>query len=71
MLDRVERRKLMVLEHDLALRVNGEADVEEAVRKGFMPRLGLGHDEHVPVTCEVAQEPRLGRECRSPSRERM
>ena len=50
----------MVLEHDLALRVDGEADVEEAVREGFVARLGLAHDEHVPLPGEIAQKTRLG-----------
>src|SRR5207302_6591521 len=29
---------------------------EEAVRERYVPRLGLAHDERLPVTREVAQE---------------
>ena len=49
-----------MLEHHLAIRVYGEADIEEAVGEGFVARLGLGHDEQLPLAGEVAQKPRLG-----------
>src|SRR3712207_7430560 len=41
-LDRVERRELVVLQDDLALRVEHEADVEEAIWEGLMAGLWIG-----------------------------
>ncbi len=58
-LDRIERRQLVVLEDDLARGVEHEADVEETVFPIRMLRLGLGHDEDVILARELAQRLRL------------
>ena len=42
-----------MLEHHLAIRVYRKADIEEAIGEGFVARLGLGHDEHLPLAGEV------------------
>ena len=55
MLDREQWRHLVMLEDDLALRVEDEADVEEAIRPIRMMRLGLRHNECVVLLCDCAQ----------------
>src|SRR6266542_3326831 len=54
-LDRVERCQLVVLQDDFATRVDDEADIEEAIGERLVARLGLAHDEHVPVACQLAE----------------
>jgi hypothetical protein len=51
---------LVVLEDDLARRIDDEADVEEAVGPVLVARLGLGHDEHVRGARQLAQAIGLG-----------
>jgi len=48
-----------VLEHDLALRVQREADVEEAVRELRVLRLCLCHDVRVVLPGQITEIPRL------------
>ena len=70
-LDREQRRDLVVLEDDLALRVEDEPDVEEAILEIGMARLGLGHDEGVVLarrSCPALRSLRRG--CRSRTRGR-
>ena len=55
MLDREERRDLVVLEDHLAPRVENEADVEEAVLPVGMARLGLRHDEGLVLAGDLAE----------------
>jgi hypothetical protein len=55
-LDRVQRRELVVDEDHLASRVDHEADVEEHPREMLVARLGLRHDEHVPVPGQLPEE---------------
>ena len=55
MLDRKQRRHLVVAQDDLALGIENEADVEEAILPVGMVRLGLGHDEGVVLAGERAE----------------
>jgi hypothetical protein len=59
-LARQERRQLVVLQDDRALRIDDKADIEEQVRPVFVPGLGLGHDEHAPLAGEAADAIRFG-----------
>src|SRR5450755_3773343 len=58
-LDGVEWRDLVVLQDDLALRIEDEADVEEAVLDLGMARLRLGHDKGVIGASKLAKLVRL------------
>src|SRR2546428_1920542 len=58
-LDGEERRDLVMLEDDLAARIDDEPDVEEAVLEIGMLRLRLGHDEGVVLLRDLAQLLRL------------
>src|SRR4051812_40423301 len=49
-----------MLEDDLALWVDGEPDVEEAVWELGVGGLGLGHDVGVPLFGQIAEEAGLG-----------
>src|SRR5450759_736376 len=53
-LDRQERRDFVVLEDDLTVWIDDEADIEEAILPIFVARLGLRHDEHVPLPCKFS-----------------
>src|SRR5262245_12462538 len=53
-LDREQRRQLVVLQDDLAVGIDDEADVEETILPVLMARLGLRHDEDVPFARELA-----------------
>jgi hypothetical protein len=57
-LNREERRDLVVLEDHLAARIDDEPDVEEAVLQIRVTRLGLGDDERVVLFGDLPQ--RLG-----------
>ena len=59
-LDRQQRHQLVVAQDHLAGRVDHEADVEEAAGELRVPRLCLGHDEHVPLARQLAQALGLG-----------
>ena len=64
-LDRQQRGNLVVLQDDLAVRIDDEADVEEAVLPVLMARLGLRHDEDVPLAAPACRSRRSrGREYR-------
>ena len=49
-----------MLQDDLAVGIDDEADVEEAVLPVLMARLGLRHDEDVPLARELADLVGLG-----------
>ena len=50
-----QRRDLVVLQDHLTLGVENEPDIEEAVLKIRMPRLGLRHDESVVLLGDLAE----------------
>nr|WP_245431035.1 hypothetical protein [Rhodoplanes roseus] len=58
-LHRQQRAELVVLEDDRAVRVDDEADVEEAVLPVRMAGLGLRHDVDVPLARELGDLVRL------------
>ncbi len=49
-----------MLQDDLAVRIDDEADVEKTVRPVLMARLGLRHDEDVPLPGQLADLVGLG-----------
>jgi hypothetical protein len=49
----------VVAQDHLAVRIDHEADVEEAPRELLVARLGLGHDEDVPLARELSEPLRL------------
>src|SRR5580658_11176226 len=49
-----------MLQNDLAVGIDDEADIEEAVLPVLMARLGLRHDEDVPLAGELADLVGLG-----------
>src|SRR5262245_46977542 len=55
MLHREERRHLVMLQDDLTFRVQDEPNVEEAIREIGMTGFGLGDDESIVGTCDLAQ----------------
>ena len=59
-LDRQQRRQLVVLQNDVAVRIDNEPDVEEAILPVFVTRLGLRHDVDVPLPRELADLVGLG-----------
>jgi hypothetical protein len=59
-LDREQRRGLVVLEDDLALRVEDEADVEEHAREVRVLRLGLRDEVDVELARDLAEHVGLG-----------
>ena len=59
-LDRQQRDQLVMAQHDLAVGVQHEADVEEAAGELGMARLGLGHHEHAPLARQPAELVGLG-----------
>ena len=59
-LDRQQRGDLVVLQDDLAVGIDDEADIEEAVLPVLMARLGLRHDEDVPLPRQLADLVGLG-----------
>src|SRR5262245_16047844 len=58
-LDREERRDLVVLEDHPAARIDDEADVEEAVLQVGVPGLGLRHDKRVVLLRDLAERLRF------------
>src|SRR5439155_14644042 len=55
MLDRKQRRDLVVLEDDVAGRVDNESDVEEAILYVRVTGLGLGYYESVVLARQLAE----------------
>ena len=54
-LARQQRADLVVLEDDVAVRIDDEADVEEEIGPVLVASLGLRHDEHAPFLRELAE----------------
>ena len=59
-LHRQQRHHLVVAQHDLAVGVQHEADVEELAGELGVARLGLGHHEHAPLARQTAELVGLG-----------
>src|ERR1700722_12234027 len=55
MLDRKQRRHLVMAQNNLALGIEDEADVEETILPVWMARLGLSDDEGVVLAGERTQ----------------
>src|SRR4030095_12890982 len=59
LLDREQRRDLVMLEDELATGIDDEADVEVAVLEVGVPRLGLGHHEGAVLPGDLGELLRL------------
>ena len=56
MLDRQQWHHFVVPENDLTVRAEDEPDIEEAPGELRMARLGLGHQECIPLPGQAAEE---------------